>query len=411
MPSVDEKQISLPVEIILHILRYSSGCDLVQWQRVSRTWQSMISCDTQLWRNHCEQTECISGSWKDIFKEQYLLSTKLWSLSNPRHPCRSARISVLQSPNNMRPLQQYISVLTKSGDNSRGTMSATLQNGFLCITNHDQTLCVMNEGQRFDQPSTGPIKWIEPRSGSDYIITNEWKGRYEGGHVSVWKMGSKSVPARLYSQKVMPIHHIGYSSGDLYACSVGWWVQGPVDTTLQMYKVTDQEMTALWSREMGHRIMEIVLSKVFVACLVEQDRGKQAIILLDASTGQVHMTITDAELQNHFTVQKLYITDSSHLLVQSLGKLFVYTFNGVRIASHDLSASNMDISPLFVSKNLICIPSFNHTERVVILDLLKGIKYESVLTITEVVKMRDGLFLPWLTKDGHVEVDFLPLHD
>jgi hypothetical protein len=269
----------------------------------------------------------------------------------------------------------------------------------------------MSEGQSIDLPSAGPIKWIEPRSTSDYIITNEWKGRYEGGHVSVWKMGCEKTPSRLYSQKVMPIHHIGFSCGDLYACSVGWWVQGPVDTTLQMYRVTDNEMITLWSREMGHRIMEIVVSKTYVACLVEQDRGKQAITIMDASTGQVHVTIADAELQNHFTVQKLYITESSHLLVQSLGKLFVYTFKGVRIASHDLSASNLDISPLFVSQGLICIPSFNQTERVVILDLLQGIKYECVLTVTEVVKMRDGLFLPWINKDGHVEVDFLPLHN
>jgi hypothetical protein len=160
---------------------------------------------------------------------------------------------------------------------------------------------------------------------------------------------------------------------------------------------------------MGDPIIEACVSNHYTACLIEKSRGLQEIRIIDTFTGVLMHTIYDPQIHHQHTIQRMFITLAGLILIQSLGRIFVYTMDGKRIATHDFTRTYLDILPLQMSSDgqVLIFPSYNHPDRIVVYDLHKSKVYciRADLSLIKNASPHGGLVLLF-QQDGVLRAEF-----
>jgi hypothetical protein len=190
------------------------------------------------------------------------------------------------------------------------------------------------------------------------------------------------MPLELYAQKSCFTHHNGVVHGSSYLCFPGWWLHHDVENILTMFEILESELKSTWKVEFTARILDATLSHNLVACLTQKETSLgQVIWIMESKTGRCLTRIEDDILNEKAPVQKMYLTKYGLLLIQSLGRIIVYSSSGDKLAVHDLKDS-LDIAPFLMNgdQDILLFPSLNTPERYILLDIRTRRKYQVNLT-------------------------------
>ncbi|KAH6565834.1 hypothetical protein BASA60_001567 [Batrachochytrium salamandrivorans] len=288
------------------------------------------------------------------------------------------------------------------------------------------------------------FKWMEPRTRTPTIAINEYRASSGGGVTSFWrfeKEGRSGLPRISLVSRIQALSHdhTGSLCGDLYVCCSGWWIEthrsrshtedmtAAATTDLAMGMTEEDNLLPddsivhdaplasdvhasdgpsshcpphlvrlwrigsvphiLWTKRMKQKVIDVVVSERFVACILET-RGGFFVELLHTHDGSHHARLSQGhsnkadENFGRLGVQTIHMTPH-FLLLQSLGSLLVFDLcvsPPLLVSVIDLMQFNMDIVPFHIVDDLVLITSYRNYSRKVLLDLKRRqiIDYEIV---------------------------------
>ena len=365
-------------DILLVIFQLSNAQTLLKCQLVSRAWNVMIlQNDCFLWKHRCPKIASSvmpdSFSWRKLYQSQYWFTLGLRNAA-----CKEPQTIDPLIVKSLIPSQNEQMALPRVKLQDFSTVSYDIQDGAIwTVTSSNQRLSLITHDSQIMYPTEACVKWIEPRHESPYLILNLWQGHHLGGFVSVWTTENKK-PVELYTQRVYPVYHNGVVDGSSYLCFPGWWHHDNVENVLTLFQILQSELKCTWKIEFASRILDATLSQNLVACLTQKETGSgQVIYMMESKTGRLLTRIEDNLLSNESPVQKLAITRFGLLLVQSLGRIMLYSSMGDKLANYDLRNS-LDVAPFLMNfdQTILVFPSLNLPERYNLLDIQSGQRYQ-----------------------------------
>ena len=363
-----DQSLSYHRDILLEILTKCEPHVILKCAQVCKLWNRLIQLhDSAIWKHHSCYSLNKNYLWKSLVQEHYFWRQNLSKTLDIQN-YELKMIDTLQ-----KDIQYTVGLPKPTGVYESSTMTCKVFKDALWYISNDYLNVITCKSNYHSIQQH--CKWIEPGIESDYLVLSNYSNAFEGGYVSVYSC-NQSDPRRLYTVQVLDTHHIGYVYHDLYVCCRGWWMEGPLNTVICLYKLHSDRMELLWTSESLYRPMEITCSQNNVAIVSQRDSKTQSIELFDISNGHRSIMIQDEFLNSGNQIQKLLLLPPNPMgmfVIQSFGILVFYNMEGKLLYKVDLSHYHLNVSPFHLGNDVLLVTSFLDINQFTIIDLKRQI--------------------------------------